>query len=377
MGRFDQAITKLKEYADKKDNDELLYLMDLGLAYHTAGRYKDAITTFLRADRIAEVKDYTSISAEAGAVLLNDEIKSYKGEDFEKLLINMYLAIDYTMAKDWENALVECRKVNHKIDMYVSQGQKPYQHNAFAKYLSAALFEARGEYNDAFVDYRQLLKWGFQSFPYLGIPLLRLAEKLQASQEYDEYRKKFPGVTGYRIGRNEGEIVVLIEQGKVPYKVPSPEFRLVPILQKNHYLTDHAKINYDGKPGPQTYTLFDIETTAIKELKDKAAGIIAKKIGGIAAKEAAAYGVQKATNSELAGALTSIFLHATDTADLRSWTTLPATLQLARFVVPAGRHDFSLDMVTRGGGEIKGAKRWDGVQVKAGEIVFLNYRSTE
>ncbi len=378
-GRYDAAIVKLKEYADKKDNDELLYLMDLGTVYHSAGRYKEAIGTFLSADKIAEVKDYTSVAAEAGSVLLNDEIKSYKGEDFEKVMINMYLAIDYALMGDYDDALVEARRVNRKLDQMITQGKLPYQNNAFAKYLDAALFEARGEINDAFVDYRQLLKWNVPtSFAYLGVPLLRLADRLKASQEFEGYKKRFSDVKDFRLGSNEGEIILLLEQGKIPYKVPSANFNLVPVFHKNSYATRFGQIGLEGSATRvATSPLYDIEATAIKELASKEAGIIAKKIAGIAVKEAAAQGVAAASDSKTLGFLTSIFLHATDTADLRSWTTLPATLQIARFKVPAGRHNFVLDMVMSSGGTIQAAKRWANVEVKPRSIVFLNYRNTE
>ena len=37
MGHYLPAIAQLKEHAERHDNDELLYLMDLGIVYHTAG----------------------------------------------------------------------------------------------------------------------------------------------------------------------------------------------------------------------------------------------------------------------------------------------------------------------------------------------------
>lgn len=378
-GRYEVAEAQLKEHADKEGNDQMLYLMDLGTVYYSEGKYKEAIETFLKADKIADTTDYTSITSEAAAVLLNDEIKEYKGEDFEKILINVYLALAYTMTNQWEEALVECRKVNHKLDLMISKGKKPYQYNAFAKYLAAALFEAQGEINNAWVDYRQLLKWGSANdFPYLPGPLLRTTERLQAAQELEMFKAKFPGVSNYRLKKNEGEIVLIVEQGRAPVKQPSPAFRLAPVFVKSPYSTKQAVIHDDqGKFSAPSETLFDIESTAMKELESQLAGIIAKKAAGIAAKEAAAYGVAKATDSKLAGALTSLFLHATDTADLRSWTTLPARLQIARLTVPAGKHNLVLDLVSYSGGQSKAVKRWDGVEVRPGQTRFLSYRAVE
>lgn len=377
-GEYGPAIEELKKLVDNHDKDELLYLMDLGLVQHTAGIYADAIATFTRADKMAEVKDYTSVSQEAASLLTSDDAKVYKGEDFEKLLIDVYLAMDYTLQHSWEDALVEARVVNHKIDLYNSEGKLPYEHNAFAKYLSASLFEARKEYDDAFVDYRLLAKW-VPGYPYLGVPLLRLAATLQDSQEFDEYKKQFPSDAGrYRLAPGDGEIILLLEQGRAPIKVPNPSFKLMPIFRRQSYYSAYARLRVDGAPGEaRSYTLFDIEQTAIKELDHKSGPILAKKLAGMAVKGAVGYGVAKATGSKELGELAGLLLFASDHADLRSWSTLPAKLQLARLAVPAGRHNVMLDMVSAYGTESRAAKEWVGVNVKPGETVFLNYRSRD
>ena len=46
---------------------------------------------------MSEVKDYVSIGTEAATLFTNDSIKQYKGEDFEKVIINALLAIDYSV----------------------------------------------------------------------------------------------------------------------------------------------------------------------------------------------------------------------------------------------------------------------------------------
>lgn len=378
QGKYDEAIAKLIELKEKKDNDYLLYLMDLGTVYHNAGRYQEAVDTFREAEKEAEIKDYTSILAESTAVLLNDNIKNYKGEHFEVVLINVYLAIDYTMLGKWEDALVECRRVNHILDRMISEGKLPYEHNAFAKYLAAALFEARREYNDAWIDYRMLEKWA-GNFPYLPGPLLRVTDRLKNLQELQEYLQKYPELKGkYKLSKDEGEIILLVEQGRVPYKIPHPNFRLLPKFTASNYYSESVWLkDKDGKHRAQSFTLFDIEKTAIHELEERTAGIIAKKIAGVVVKEAAAYGVEKATKSKELGAITSILLHLTDQADLRSWTTLPAHLQIARLTVPAGRYDMLVDMVSGTGAITPGVKTWPQVTVKPGEKVFLHFRTPD
>lgn len=375
-GAYDEAAEYVKKLAEKKDNDELLYWMDLGIIYHTAGKYEDAIKAFLVADKMAEIKDYTSISLEAVSVVFNDQVKAYKGEDFEKLLINVYLALDYTMLGKWDDALVECRRVNQKLDKMISVAKLPYEKNAFAKYLSAVLFESQNELNDAFVDYRQMKKWGFE-YPYLPEPLMRVTDRLKSLPELEQYRKEYPEVKGWNFKKGEGEVVLILEQGKSPIKYPNPNFELIPLFRKNYYTSDYAWIREDiGNEKVRSYPLFDIEDTAIKELDAKAGAIIAKKIGGIAAKGAIATGIGMATNSKELGQLAFLALLLTDKADLRHWSTLPAKLHFARLRLPAGRHNIVVDIVVNSGIR-ENVKTFENVEVKAGRQTFLIYRTKD
>ena len=373
-GFYDEAASYVKEYAEKKDGDELLYWMDLGMIYHTAGKYEEAIRAFLTADKLAEIKDYTSISLEVASVVFNDNVNTYKGEHFENLLINVYLAIDYTLLGKWDDALVECRRVNQKLDKMIQVAKLPYQKNAFAKYLSAVLFESRNELNDAFVDYRQMKKWGFE-YPYLPEPLMRVADRLKSMPELEKYKKEYPEVNHYRFNKDEGEVVLILEQGKSPVKYANPEFTTVPHFRKNYYASDYAWVRSEKDDSKiRSYPLYDIEDTAIRELDARAAAIIAKKIGGIAAKGAIATGIGLATNSEDLGKLAFIALLLTDRADLRHWTTLPARLHFARLRLPSGQHNIIVDIVGNGGRQLE-VKRFENVVVKPGKQTFLNYRT--
>lgn len=379
-GQFDSAIEDLQKLAARQDTDELLYLMDLGTVYHIAGKYKEAVETFQKADKLAEIRDYTSLTEEGGAVLLSDEVVKYKGEDFEKILINVYLAIDYTLLGKYEDALVEARRVNHKLDIMINKGKEPYDRNAFAKYLAAVLFEAQGEWNDAFVDYRQLKKWRKDDdVPYLGLPLLRLADRLKASQELAQFQSEYPSVKDYRLTKKQGEVVLILEQGKAPIKVPSEAFRLAPVFHKRYYGSDYAWLRDSKGAGTaaRSHSLYDIEASAIKELDNRLSGIIAKKVAGVVVKQAVGVAVEKATDSKELGMISAVLLHLSDSADTRSWTTLPARLHIARLTLPSGRHDVVLDMVDNNGAVRKGEKRWENVEVKGGSQVFLHYRTRE
>ncbi len=160
QGHYEQAAERLekglKEYGQGRD--ELLYLLDIGLSLHSAGKYDESNKVLLKADKIAEIKDYTSLTEEGATLLTSENIKDYKGEDFEKVLINTYLAMNFALMGDFENSLVEARRVNHKLHLMITEGQRKYKQNAFARYLSAILYEAEHNFNDAYVDYKNTWK---------------------------------------------------------------------------------------------------------------------------------------------------------------------------------------------------------------------------
>jgi len=372
-GNYEVAIQELQELSSKKDSDELLFLLELGVAYHAAEQWDKAIEVFQQAEKLGSLTDYTSVSQEAGSILLNDTLKNHKLDEYEKVLINTYLAMDFTLQKKWESALVECRRINHKTDQIIASGQPGFSRNAFSKYLAGLIFENEREFNDAWVDYKASYQW-LPDFPFHATALLRMADKLKAQQEMLQYKKLFPETSDYRLQKGWGELVVLAELGRAPYKIEDPAFRLVPLMVRSAYAVDHLVVRgLHSAVKSRTYTLFDIENTAILELEERRSALVAKKLGGIVAKQAAGYGIEKVTKSPELGALSALLLHLTDRPDLRSWAFLPAKLQLARLALPAGVHEIVLEGAFSSG-QSNGWTQVKKVEILPGAITFVNAR---
>jgi tetratricopeptide (TPR) repeat protein len=378
-GRMTAAVQRLEKGLKAQEpngRDLLLYLMDLGLVLHTAGRYEDSIRYFRRADDIADIKDYTSLSLEASTLLTSDNFKDYKGEDFEKVLINTYLAMNYALVGRNEDALVEARRVNRKLLLMVQEGGRKYKQNAFARYLSGILYEKEGNWNDAYVDYKETWKL-MPTFPGLGRDLWRLARLNRNAEDAEKWEREFDLGEQERMdamragpGSAEGEIVVLYQNGISPEKVQSEQAYNVPRFRPRWNPVREARVWVDGKMAGVPSVLHDIEETAIQNLDDNMAGIVAKKVvAGTIAKETAAYGIEKATDSPLLGLAAKVFFYASDQADLRSWNLLPRDLQVLRIPVPPGLHQVRLEPEGRPG---KGMEKT--IQVGAGKKVFVAYR---
>lgn len=338
-GKYTDAAKRLEKGAHEDGVDQLLYLFDRATALHEAGEFDESIKDFAIADKLSEIKDYTSLSAEAATLVTNDKIIPYKGEDFEKVLVSQYLALNYLMMHKYEDALVECRRVNHKLHLMISEGKRKYKLNPFASYVSAMIYEDQKQWNDAYVDYQAVYKL-VPEFPYLGEDLYRLAWINNIREDMERWANEFQLSADDRKRIREeskkSELVVIIENGKSPEKIPHPNWQAIPKYVPRYNPVAYADVTLNDQPAGRSQELFNIETTAIENLDEKFAGLLAKRIAGVVAKEVIADQVGKRTDP-IVGALLRFGMHAMDQADLRSWLTLPHDFQIFRARVQAGQ----------------------------------------
>jgi hypothetical protein len=381
-GDYEGASKRLREGLEEEGldgRDGLLYLLDLGLSLHSAGKYDESTKVFRQADQLAEIKDYTSLSAEAATLLTSDQIKQYRGEDFENVLINVYLAMNYALIGKHEDALVESRRVNRKLYLMTTEGKRKYKQNAFARYLAAILYEADKNWNDAYVDYK-LAADLIPGFPGIGKDLWAIAWKRKDREDLEKWRTKYK-LTDADIeeakkrvsSARPAEIIVLFENGISPKKVPHPNFYSVPKFVPRLNPVTSAEVTVSGPAGAivrgKTQMLMDIESVAIQNLDEKWGGLLAKKLAGIVAKESIGNVVDSKTGNQGIGALVKLALYISDQADTRSWNLLPKDLQIARILVSAGTHTVQVQPVGAAG-PLPGKT----VQAKAGEKVFVDFR---
>jgi len=86
----------------------------------------------------------------------------------------------------------------------------------------------------------------------------------------------------------------------------------------------------------------------------------------------ASRGAKKA-GGDWAGWAANIFGAVTESADTRSWLTLPADVQLVRLTLPAGTHDLVVRLTDRKGRDMS-SQTIAGVEVRAGDWTFLSRR---
>lgn len=154
-GNYDAAIPQIRTLATESDNkDRLLYLMEAGMIFHTKGDYDSSIKAFKEAEQLADnIK--VSITRQGLSFLLSDNESNFTGEDFERVLIKFYIALNYIFLNQYENAKIYFRRLDIELrEMKFVQGK--YKQNLCARYLDAILSESLGRYNDARVQYKNI-----------------------------------------------------------------------------------------------------------------------------------------------------------------------------------------------------------------------------
>ena len=158
-GDFPGAILLVEREKGRayRGKNRLLYYLDRGMLLHVDGQYVDSNIAFESAKRIGEDLYTQSLSDSGLSLLSNDYALDHAGEDFERTLIHLFSALNYQQLGDRESALVEVRQVGdylRKLEVDHSNS-RVYKDDAFARYLSAMFYEARGELDSAFVDYKK------------------------------------------------------------------------------------------------------------------------------------------------------------------------------------------------------------------------------
>lgn len=374
QGNPGRAAEIFKPLAEEEGKDQLVYLFEYGTALQLAQRYDESNKVFLLADKMSEIKDYHSISKITTSLLLNEGQMQYKGDDFEKVIINAFLAINFLMKGELDSALVETRRLNEKLTKYRVEAKRDYEQNPFARYLGALIWESDGRWDDAYIDYAEVMRLN-PSIESLKKDLLFAAKKSGRGEEVEKLKKQFPGVSLDPSWNDPkvGEIVLIYQQGQGPIKQPNPDFVRVPKLYPRYSFGQRARMLIEGVGEIESEVISSVQDVAIKTLDDAYAGIVAKRMAGIATKAVVADQIRQ--KDKLLGDLAWIASNLADQADLRQWASLPQTFQVARKRVPAGKYKvkvLALSAANQPTGEILDEQE---IEVKPRKKTFLNWRS--
>ncbi len=425
---YKKAAELVQPLAKKKGKDQLLYMMECGYIYHAAGDFPGSNKILLPASDLAKVVP-VSISKQAASLFTNETVTNYRGEDFEKVLVHMYLGINFLMMNYHDEARVEFKAVNNELAKIKSEnGEARYKQNIMAKYLTAVAYEISGEIDNdpedlefAYIEYQQILKLKPDYEP-VKRDLVRLAAKLDYQDDYSQWLKQFSLKDNY--DPESGEVILIYQSGRCAIKKSRGKLledramktALVATLATGNlaagvtvggvmatlgnvqnpiprFVRRPGKIEQCviriGNTSCKTQTLEDISTTAINNMDDMYPLLAGKVAASIAVKAAAsvAAGIAAKKITEgaggksslgtilgiLAGVGTGAALFSQVKPDLRCWHTLPDKLQLARMRLKPGTYKAVLEFKDASGTLIK--EKNIELTVEKGKKVFINERT--
>lgn len=177
-GNYQSANDILEsEKKEIKGNNRVLYYFNKGVTTFMLGDYQTSNTFFQQADLYIE--DYVNtVGYQALALVSNPAVKPYKPEDFESVMIHYYMALNYLFMNNYEDAIVECKRLNiqlQRINDKYKDSKNRYSQDAFALDLMGMIYEASGDYNNAFIAYRNAI----DTYDSVYQPLIGLSAPLE------------------------------------------------------------------------------------------------------------------------------------------------------------------------------------------------------
>ena len=413
-GNLQAAEKMLDANAAKLEKGKLkfLYFVNAGLVRSMEGKFKESNEYFEKADLFIE--DYKKKAGEqVSALLLNPNMTTYPGEDHEILMINYYKAINYLQLQDYDNALVEARRMDLRLqalsDKYTSE--RKYQKDAFIHLLMGIIYDASGEYNNAFIAYRNAYEiyikeyaemFKFKLPEQLKYDLVRTADLSGISNERDRYKKEFE-ITYQRPPQDQSQLVILWNNGLGPIKdewginfaiiygsngwvtfvnkdygmsfpfylgdtdlngltwikVVFPKYVERPELFRSaKIITETSSFDFDR--------VQNINAISFNVLNERMMAEFTKSLVRVAIKQAAAASVRK--ENEGLGAALSIIGNISESADTRNWQTLPHSIYYTRIPSEVGAHNYKMLLKDLNGSEFQ---HTIDVEIRPGETMIF------
>ncbi|MDQ6989619.1 MAG: hypothetical protein Q9M19_07030 [Mariprofundaceae bacterium] len=369
QGKPEQALLEM-EKQPKTKADRFLYWVDKAMLQRMAGLYPQSNQSFEAAKAVIEELDGISVVEQVGALTINDAVLSYEGESYEQVAIHVYAALNYIQLGLWDEARVEALQVDVRLKALAKAQDDDdaniYTEDAFSRYLTAFIYEQGGEWSDAMIAYRKAYQAyiKYQKSFAVAVPsflkhdLLRLSKKMGLDKEYQGYQQQFklqkPHLTN---DAQAGEVVLLFHHALAPIK------RAQEIVVYNHegialrismpyYQSRASRVKkvqlHIGKHVVETVLVNDFDAIARASLEQHKPAMIARLIARTMLKKAAAKKAER-NNGAFAGFLLNVAGILTETADTRSWLTLPKNIHFARLRLKAGTYPAKLSLIGQQG----------------------------
>jgi hypothetical protein len=429
-GDYEGAARFVDESKDKYGSSNILmYYLDSGTTNHFAKDYNTSSKRFeLAKEKFAQYYQ-KSITAGAASMFFNDSTMPYYGQDFERIHISVFEALDYILSGRNNEAVVEARQADTLFKTLGTEKNYKnfYKDDGFIRYFMGLVYENAGCINDAHISYFKALKAYRDGLAQLPAPKELIDEAytsalvLGMQDRAAQIKKEYPKACKRVIPEAYGECIVIDYNGFVPEKIDNVlEFALFDIwnyvdsaqvdsqeqedfdraksIDISVFAKDYIKVAFpkykdiknevvafevqSSKQETKSVVVQDIGKIAKACLDDAVAKIYAKTLARAAVK----YAIGKSVSSEIsdkAGAgwetlsriSFNVFNSLSETSDKRAWNTLPDKILMARFYLPAGVHTLKINFLDKYGEVLDSCNAE--VDIKAAKKNFVAVRSSK
>jgi hypothetical protein len=422
-GNIDRALEQLqgdKQYA--KSNVKFLYYTNTALLLSMKGQYEESNKYFEKAYLFGEDFKVNYVS-EIASYFTNPMITVYRGEDHEHLMPLYYKALNFLKMSKYEEALIECKRLNIRLQQLSDKYKSPqkFQRDAFIHNLMGIIYQANGDWNNAFIAYRNAFEiyeedytplFGMAAPDQLKRDLLTSAWQTDFKDEFSFYKEKF-GLPDFTVQAKEADLVFFWHNGLCPVKnewsinfainrggdnqfvfanenmpVTFP-FSVYDENEKNDLrnleVLRIAVPRYVERPTFFTSSVVeanemeypvelaeDVNKIAFKSLQDRMTLELSKSLLRAALKKAAEHSARK--DDKGIGSLVGMINAMTEKADTRNWQTLPHSISYTRVPLKEGTNETIFVLRAQDGSEGRHPFTY---QVKKGQTLFHTFSSLE
>lgn len=362
--------------AKKNERDAVVRAMDAGVTLLFAGRLQESSVAledaYTRVRPLLDTNAEISLTENVGAIGANQTVMVYEGTPVERTMLNTFQAISKLAQGGYDEARVEFNRANEwqkdAVERYAKAIQSARQRaakQAQSKGIDLAAASQSSDFSSLTTGLEDAS--AYASFQSPLTSYLRAIFLLSTSREAgdlgnarSELRSVYEMVPSARgvieadlkqidDGKFEPTTWVLVMSGMCPRR---DEIRIdipIPIGEVNYVSAAFPKLrSVDGNVDrysiatadgvADTVELMNVESVVKAEFREALPAIIAQEIASSVAKAAATYALSNSSRDDTAnliGKIVGIAYQASTTqADLRSWRTLPKTIQVARASTP-------------------------------------------
>jgi tetratricopeptide (TPR) repeat protein len=341
FGDYRRSVELLKPLSQKTDQDFVLNNLRLGAAALAEYDLDTAEAAFLRAYEVLNSYGVNDGGRTLGAVLVDEKIKIWRGEPFERAMANFYLGLVYYMQQDYGNARGAFENALFKL--------KDYEKEAPA---------------DGGVDpdrYEAVQTNFALGYLMLGKAYQRLGKGDLARANFDQaakLRRYLRDVADF--DRNaDSNVLLVVDYGAAPQKVTTSDGAVVGFAPAPMEVgpvalpeveVDRRPYDVDGTNRPLVDLVQlaqDRRWQSIDTIRAVKSGIGTGLIAG-----GAGYGVYRSgqrggmSNEDAAVTLgligAGLLMKATSQADVRQWEMLPRAVFVIPLKLPPGKHSVTV-----------------------------------